>query len=290
MDIGICYPMLMNTAQQRDNFLTWCEAVDNSPLSTLALGERIAYDAQDAMISLALAAGATRRCRLTTSVLALPTRNTGLIAKEAATLDILSGGRFSLGVGMSSRPQDFSTLALPYRGRADVFEKQLQDLKAIWRGEPSDAEGNVIGPAPLTDGGPELIVGAIRDPAFDRAGRLADGIMTWSFAPMPDMQRHWVGITQRARESAGRSGRPRVIAAMYFALGGDAESRLMGYLNEYYAYSPLISEWIQSITTYTPAAIKDAISAYTDAGVDEILFAAPDTDVDQVHRLADLIH
>lgn len=68
------------------------------------------------MIALAVASGVTRQVRLMTSVIVLPARNAGVTAKEAASLDVLSGGRFLLGVGIGSRREDFTALDVPREG------------------------------------------------------------------------------------------------------------------------------------------------------------------------------
>ena len=289
MQVGICFPMTMEQPRQRELFLSWCQAADNSPLSSIALGDRIAYESQDPLVALAVAAGATRRIRLISSVIALPVRSTPMFAKEVATLDVLSGGRFTLGVGISSRPQDFASTRMSYNGRAKRFETQVSELRAIWSGQSLVDDTPAIGPLPLTPGGPKIVFGPIMEPAFRRAGRLADGIMTWSFKPDPEMQRWGIRITEEAWREAGRPGRPMVLAAMYVALGPDAENRLRSYLSSYYGYSDITRELALTATTYTPQAVKDAIAAYADAGVDEILFAAADPGVDQVERLAELV-
>jgi len=289
MKVGICWPMTMDTARQRDLFFKWCERADETPLSSINVGDRIAYDSQEPLISLAVAAGITKRIKLMTSVVALPMRNTGLFAKQVASLDLLSGGRFALGVGMSSRPDDFAALGVPWEDRAQQFEKQIGELREIWSGKSLVDGVAPIGPTPVTDGGPRIIVGAISEAALRRAGRIADGIMTWSFKPEPDVQRAQIRITEESWREAGRPGRPEITAAMYFCLGDNAEDRLFSYLRHYYDYSELTRDRALLAQTCTPEQIKRAIQSYADAGVDEILFSAADASVDQIDRLVELL-
>jgi len=290
MRVGVCFPMTMDVTRQRDRFIEFCRAAESGGLSTIALGDRFAHRNQDPLIALAMASGVTSRIGLTTSVLALPARNTGLMAKEAASLDVLSGGRFTLGVGISSRPDDFRVLDMEWKGRAARFEQQIAQLRSIWRGEPRADGVPQIGPPPYTPGGPKIIVGAITEPALRRAGRIADGIMTWSFHPDADAQRAQIGIVREAWDAEGRSGRPVIVGAMYYALGVGAEGVLKSYLNEYYGYSEQTQGRAFEATTFTAAAIEDAIGSYAEAGVDELLFAAPVDDVDQVNGLAEIVH
>lgn len=289
MRIGICFPMSMDVLRQRDMFIDFCRAAEAGGLSTIALGDRFAYRNQDPLIALAMAAGVTSRIGLVTSVLALPARNTGALAKEAASLDVLSGGRFTLGVGISSRPDDFRVLNMEWKGRAARFEQQIGELRSIWRGDPRADGIPQIGPLPYTPGGPKIIVGAISEPALRRAGRIADGIMTWSFHPDVNAQRSQIALMREEWDAAGRTDVPSVIAAMYFALGTNAEQLLKGYLNEYYGYSEQTQDRAIEATTFSEAAIEKAIEAYAQAGVGELLFAAPTADVDQVNGLAEIV-
>lgn len=288
MKVGICWPMTMDPARQRELFLAWCRRADESTLSTIALGDRIAHHSQEPLISLAVAAGATSRVKLMTSVIALPTRHTEMFAKEVASLDVLSGGRFTLGVGISSRPQDFAALGVEWRGRAQRFERQVEDLKSIWAGRSLVPDTAPIGPPCLTKNGPDIVVGAITEVALKRAGRISDGIMTWSFLPDANAQRLQIRITEDAWREAGKPGRPRIIAAMYFCLGENAKERLFSYLRTYYGYSEETLRFALIATTYDASTVRDAIQSYADAGVEEILFAPPTTDIEQIDRLADL--
>jgi alkanesulfonate monooxygenase SsuD/methylene tetrahydromethanopterin reductase-like flavin-dependent oxidoreductase (luciferase family) len=281
--------MTMDVGRQAERFVRWCEAVEESALSTIALGDRIAYHSQDPLISLAVAAGVTRRVRLATSVVALPVRDTGIVAKEVASLDVLSGGRFSFGIGISSRPDDFAALGKPWPGRLRRFEGQVADLRRIWQGAPLADGAPPIGPPPLTSGGPALIYGALTEPALRRAGRIADGIMTWSFVPDAEAQRTSIGIVREEWARHARPGRPAISAAMYFALGPNAETKLRAYLAAYYDYSESARPQIERVPTHGEKIIESAIRSYAEAGVEELLFAAPDDSVEQVERLSELV-
>jgi alkanesulfonate monooxygenase SsuD/methylene tetrahydromethanopterin reductase-like flavin-dependent oxidoreductase (luciferase family) len=287
--VGICFPMTMDGKQQADLFVRWCEAVDDSSLSTIALGDRIAYHSQDPLVSLSVAAGATRRAGLMTSVVALPTRNTGLIAKEVASLDVLSGGRFTFGVGISSRPEDYAVLDVPWENRLRRFEGQIADLRRIWRGESLREGLAPIGPTPITPGGPAILYGALTEPALRRAGRIADGIMTWSFIPDASAQAANLSIVQEEWTRQQRPGRPYMAAAMYFALGPDAEQKLNAYLSAYYAYSDSAPSRAMQAPAHGEARIEQAIRSYAEAGVDELLLSAADPSVAEVQRLSELV-
>jgi probable F420-dependent oxidoreductase len=136
----------------------------------------------DPLTLLATVAGATSRIRLATSVLALPYRHPLTVAQQAAGLDVLSGGRFTLGVGTGWDPAEFAALGLDVHQRGARTDEALAVLRALWSGEPVDFEGRfttlakaVPATAPRVKGGPDIWVGGQSDAALRRALRFGDG-------------------------------------------------------------------------------------------------------------------
>ena len=97
MKIGIGLPAIPGTSGKM--LLDWAKQADQGPFSSLAMIDRIVYGNFEPMTALAAAAGATERIRLMTTILLAPTRNGGILAKQAASLDAISGGRLTLGMG-----------------------------------------------------------------------------------------------------------------------------------------------------------------------------------------------
>lgn len=138
--------------------------------------------ALDSLVLLSAVAGATSRIRLATSVLVLPQHHPVTLAGQTATLDVLAGGRFTLGVGAGWNPVEFAALGVPLRERGARMDEHLTVLKALWSGDPVDFDGRfttlrqaVISTAPRTPGGPPVWVGGQSDAALRRALRFADG-------------------------------------------------------------------------------------------------------------------
>jgi probable F420-dependent oxidoreductase len=124
----------------------------------------------DPLVTLSAVAGATGRIGLVTSVLVLPLYNPVVLAHQTATLDRLSGGRFTLGVGTGWDTQEYAAVGVPFAGRGRRADEQLAAVRELWRGE-----GDVrLGVLPRTEGGPAVWVGGQSDAALRRALRFGD--------------------------------------------------------------------------------------------------------------------
>jgi alkanesulfonate monooxygenase SsuD/methylene tetrahydromethanopterin reductase-like flavin-dependent oxidoreductase (luciferase family) len=107
MRVGVWMPNAMPFGLERSFFLDWVRLADDAGFDTLSTVDRPNYDLWDPLASLAAAAAVTEQIRLATTTLPLPNRNEVLVAKQAAVIDRLSGGRLTLGVSLGSRPDDY---------------------------------------------------------------------------------------------------------------------------------------------------------------------------------------
>jgi probable F420-dependent oxidoreductase len=129
----------------------------------------------DPLVLLSAVAGATTRIGLVTSVLVLPLYNPVVVAHQTATLDRLSGGRFTLGVGTGWDTAEFAAAGVPFAGRGRRADEQLDAVRRLWRGRPTrDDAGVRLGVRPRTPGGPPVWVGGHSDAAVRRALRYGD--------------------------------------------------------------------------------------------------------------------
>ena len=164
-------------------------------------------------------AALTRNIELATAVLILPQRQTALVAKQAAEIDVLSGGRLRLGVGIGWNAAEYEALGIPWQERAARLEEQIHVLRELWTKPVVNFEGRFhkivdagINPLPLRRPIP-IWLGGMADAMIDRAGRMADG---WfprfpSLDPMSPIGR-WREdapkvLIERMRESARKAGR-----------------------------------------------------------------------------------
>ena len=288
MKIGVGLPM---KALPRDELVEFAGKVEDGPFDSISLGQRLTFESNDPMVALTFVAAITERIRLMTSVLCLPFHKEGVTAQQAATLDRLSIGRFSFGVGLGGRPADFAVAPERWEGRGQRFEAQLLAMKRAWRGEPPFPGTEALGPTPITPGGPELIIGGMAPPALERAGRIADGIRSFSFSTDTRLHLDRLAVTAAAWERAGRDGRPRLIAATHFALGPGARESYEAHVQRYYGYSTeLMSEALSGDAPTSPDAIRATIRRFRDAGIDELVFTATTSDtMDSLDRLAEAV-
>lgn len=267
--------------------LEWAKKADQGPFSSLATIDRLAYGNFEPMTMLAAAAGVTQRIRLMTSILLAPIRNGGVLAKQAASLDAISGGRLTLGFGVGNREDDYKAAPASFSNRGRRFDEQLELMKRTWSGEPVGNGVGPVGPPPVQPGGPEILIGAFSPVALARAGKWADGFLG-ALLP-PEQLQQMYGAVQQAWQSAGRSGQPRLVVAGYYSLGPDAAQSGEAYVRDYYSFAgPMADQVAQSMMT-TPEAIKGAMQAYEAVGVDEFILWPTVARLDQVDRLADAV-
>ncbi len=280
MQIGIGLPTVIPDTEAR-LIQEWACAADEGPFSSLGVFDRLVYDSYDPLIALGLAAGATQRIRLATSIVISPLRNAALLAKEAATLDSLSGGRLTLGLGIGARPDDYAAAGVPYRARGRIFNEQLAALRDIW-------EEDAIGPLAARPARPELLVGGQSDQAFARMARYADGYIHGGGPP-----RAFARAADKARAAwsdARRPGRPRLWAHGYFAFDSEAIiERGRANLKDYYAFTGPFAERVAAEMLTTPQAVAQFLRGYEEAGCDELILFPTVADIEQVTRLARLL-
>src|ERR687895_1197079 len=143
MHIALGLPSRIASASA-ELMLEWVTRADRGPFSSVVVTDRVVSQALEPLTILAMAAGATRRVRLMTSVVIGPTRETTLLARQAATIDALSDGRFTLGVGIGVRENDYLATRFDFHRRGRRAEEQLPILRRLWSGESLSDEIGAI--------------------------------------------------------------------------------------------------------------------------------------------------
>ena len=285
MKIGIGLPAMIPSATG-SLILEWAKKADASPFSSLAALDRIVFPNHEALTTLAAAAAVTNRIRLITTVLIATIRKPAILAKQAATIDVLSNGRLTLGLGVGSRDSDFTAAPASYHDRGKRMDAQLDLMKKIWSGEAVSDEIGPVGPKPVQKGGPELLLGGRAEAALKRAGRASDGYIGGGSGDTAAVQAAFE-IVKSARKEAGKSGEPRLVGTAYYALGPDASAGA-DYIRQYYPAGPFGESAIKAILD-TPERIKDTIKAFEAIGMDEFILWPTISNLDQFDRLVDVV-
>ena len=164
----------------------------------------------DPLLSLSFAAAVTSRVRLGVAVINAPFQSPALLAKQLATLDVLSGGRVDAGLGLGWLPLEFTASSVPMEGRGRRMEEFVACLRALWGPDPVSFSGSFYAvepsmaqPKPVQPGGPPILLGGAAHPALERAGRISDGWISSSREDPAGLSRP-VGVVRGAALDAGR--------------------------------------------------------------------------------------
>jgi alkanesulfonate monooxygenase SsuD/methylene tetrahydromethanopterin reductase-like flavin-dependent oxidoreductase (luciferase family) len=275
MKVGIGLP---NTVPGTDGseMREWAMRAERAGFSTLGTIDRLIYGNHESLIALSYAAAVTERIGLLTSVLLAPLRtNAALLAKQAGSLGVLSGGRLTLGLAVGGREDDYELSGVDFHRRGELFDRQLQDLRRYWD------EKTVGFPAP------NVVIGGRSDATFRRAAEW-DGWMMGGGAP--DTFPPEIVKLDAAWAAAGREGKPRQMSLAYFALGDDPREQARHYITDYYAFlgAEAASGFAGSIPA-DPDSIKSVVEAFAAAGCDELVWFPTASDPAQVDLLAEVV-
>jgi len=283
MDIGIGLPNPVPGTQGR-TLIEWARRAEERGFTGLATIDRIAYPSYESIVALAAAAAATDRIGLRTNVLLGPTRNPVLLAKEAATLDQLSGGRLTLGLGVGARPDDFEAVGLDFATRGKRWDDDLELIHRAWRGELVAGALRPVGPTPVNGERVPILIGGMGDKAIERTVKWGIG-WTVGGAP-PERGGPFAERVRAAWRDAGRAGAPKIVGLTYFGLSDDAADRARRYLVDYYGdFGEGIAEFIPK----DPRALKETVAKFADHGFDELYLDPTTNDLGEVDRAADAL-
>jgi probable F420-dependent oxidoreductase len=139
-------------------------------------------DGLDPLLSLSFVAAHTRRITLATGILLLPEHNPLTIAKQAATLDVLSGGRFTLGVGVGWSAEEFNALGVPFERRGARTTEYIAAMRRVWASDVASFFGEFVRfdavrvyPKPVRGRRIPIVIGGITDAALRRVAMTGDG-------------------------------------------------------------------------------------------------------------------
>lgn len=259
------------------------------------LGSQRPFPFLESLSTLAVLARETERVELGTGILVLPLRGAAVLAKTAATLDIISNGRLTLGMAVGWYQREFDSCGVPFNQRGRIFEENLELLKRFWTGElvSGEARGipfrnSIMLPPPAQRPRPRLLVGGYVDRVLKRVGERSDGWLTYFYAP-DAFARAWQKIRGYA-EAAGRDPDAlHNVAQLPFCVGDSFESadrRVRQYIDDYFDLPAWSESTAESAIRGTPEQCAEQIAAHAAVGVQHICLVPHGYEQEQVERFA----
>lgn len=286
--IGLAWvnPAPLTKPESVVNFAKKCEAMGCQSMWTI---DRIAYDNLEPLTVLAAAAGVTQKIRLGTSVLLGNLRHASHVAKILSTLDFISNGRVTLGLGFGSRESDYKAVEIPFEHRGSRAVEQVQLMKRLWsedsvtfKGKFYSVENLSVGPKPIQKPHPPIWTGGSAEVALKRAGTWADGFICGSSA-IPDFPSTWEKIAGYARAAGRDPNRIRKAGLTFMAIHDD-QSKAVRAVEDYVMryYGRLRADVANTSLVGSPAAIAERMGAFLSRGLDTLIIGVADPDPRQL--------
>jgi probable F420-dependent oxidoreductase len=286
--IGLAWvnPAPLTKPENVVNFAKRCEAMGCQSMWTI---DRIAYDNLEPLTVLAAAAGVTQKIRLGTSVLLGNLRHASHVAKIVSTLDFISNGRVTLGLGFGSRESDYKAVEIPFEHRGSRAVEQVQLMKRLWsedsvtfKGKFYNVENLSVGPKPIQKPHPPIWTGGSAEVALKRAGTWADGFICGSSA-IPEFPSTWEKIADYARAAGRDPNRIRKAGLTFMAIHDD-QSKAIRAVEDYVMryYGRLRADVADTSLVGSPAAVTERIGAFLSKGLDTLIIGVADPDPRQL--------
>jgi alkanesulfonate monooxygenase SsuD/methylene tetrahydromethanopterin reductase-like flavin-dependent oxidoreductase (luciferase family) len=267
----------MNTLGQ------WAADSEGAGFAAVGVIDRLVYDNLEPLIALAAAAARTERVELFTTVLNVGWRNNPvLLAKQMASVEQISGGRLTAGLGLGGWPEDYVASKAPQTGMAALWESTLATMRQVWAGTMSGQGG----PMPeLPEGRPALLFGGLVPAAHKRAATQGQG---W-VAPLLglSMLQEGTAAVRQFWKEAGRPGQPRIATGRYFGLGDNADAIADEYIRHYYGDEVLPVVRADTLTTLDH--LRAELEALQAAGATDVLLYPTSGGFEQVGLLAEAL-
>ena len=281
MRIGVSLPNTVpDTSGPR--LVEWARRADELGFSTLSTIGRLVFPGYEEIQALTAAAAVTERIELFTNVTIGPVYDRALLAKLAAGLDQISGGRFTLGLATGWREEDYTVARQEYRRRGRRLNDDVEFMQRAWRGELVDGATKRITPRPTNGESVPMAFGGTAPVCFERAARYGIGWTAGGAAP--DEVRGYFAQAREAWQREGRDGAPKLWALTYFVTGPNGRAAATEYLSDYYG------DWGPGMAQAIPAdaeALRERVEAFRAAGADELIFVPVSSDLNHLERLAE---
>ena len=279
MRIGIGLPNTV-PGTPGGRLVDWAREAEAAGFHTLSTIGRVVFPTHDEFISLAAAAAVTSKIELFSNVTVATLFDPVILARQAASLDQISNGRFVLGMAVGWNPNDFAVVGRGFHDRGKRLDADLEVMEAIWRGDSVNGSIKLVGPTPTNGSSVPVAFGGNVPASFARVAK--HGIGWTAGGSTPDQAVEAFGQTRTAWEAAGRTGQPRFWALTYYGLGDDAQAIGETYLSDYYG------DWGPGMAAGMPTsaeAVLGAVEAYKGTGTETLIFNPSNNDLGQVEAL-----
>jgi alkanesulfonate monooxygenase SsuD/methylene tetrahydromethanopterin reductase-like flavin-dependent oxidoreductase (luciferase family) len=250
----------------------WAAEAERTGFASVGVIDRLVYDNLDPLTALAAAAARTSRVALLSTVINVCWRNNAvLLAKQLSSVQRLSGGRLTAGLGMGGWPADYEAGGVPLAGRGARFDAALATMRQTWQatGDP-----------------PGVVLAATAAASFPRAaGEISEGWVAPLFGI--ELLQDGIAAVGRAWTVAGRTGRPRIVTGRYFSLGRDADETADAYIEHYYGAGGFEAARADALTT--AEQIHDELERLSQAGCDDVVLFPCSGDLDEISLLAEIV-
>lgn len=295
MRVGVTFG-LRNPSQWREpwptfysNALGLIEQIDELGFDSVWLSEHHFADDGYCPSPLAVAAAIaarTSRVRIGTNIIVLPLHHPLRIAEDAAIVDVISNGRFELGVGAGYRQEEFDTFGVKLSDRVSRMTESIDLIRRAWsepvvdhKGRHFTADGLSVRPQPVQQPGPPIWMGARAEVAVRRAGRIADGFII-------SRGRDQVRWFREAAEEAGRDPKKLPLATIRVAHVADTPAEALRVIGDGLLYHENgYSDWFKASAHLEHESDLVGFGTVEDLPLDRYLIGTPDEIVAKMKQL-----
>jgi alkanesulfonate monooxygenase SsuD/methylene tetrahydromethanopterin reductase-like flavin-dependent oxidoreductase (luciferase family) len=208
-----------------------------------------------------------------------------------ATLDLISGGRTTITVGVGGRVHDYMCMEKEPIRRHEKMDEQVAQIRRIWAGEAPFEGVEPVGPQLVQPGGPPILAGVMGPKAIKRAARWADGVYSWSGNGVAKEMEVQQARIVSAWEEAGRDTAPERVAGFWYSLAPNADEKLKAYV---YKYIRAIGEsaaraMSRSVDRSSQDAVRASLDAYEELGVEECWLNSATAEMAEIDGLLEVI-
>ena len=230
MKIGMTLPV-MEPDLTRQDLEDWTTRIDAGPWSHIALGERILFHNPEFISTLSAVAAWTKRVEIIATISVLTMHNPILSAKQFATIDMISEGRFTLGVGVGGREEDYQAIGSNWSERRwAMLSEKVKTMQSVW----SKDYHPMLGPQTFSNCGPQILAGAVGPKAMEMSADFADGLAGFSFNADIEEIKDSFSRVKNAFNKNNKS--PRLVTSFWFGLGESGRADIQTHLERYLAW------------------------------------------------------